>query len=140
MINCLYVELQLVELLPTQNPPFKVTYCYSTHFDIFKGVASLYNIFLLLTLFIVTVLSLNSSMKIFHRESRLSYLAVSIIIFPIVIIDIINSIAETNMAYRIEIIHVLVWIHCTSGVLVPGVIMLVLFLPNVSTERERERG
>ena len=94
-----------------------------------------YAITLLVFLFVLTFLTLRSTMSLsaFHREGRLSYVATAITIFPIPMFTVILAIASTEGAFEEGMEHaIFVWVEFALGVLLPTLIMLVLFLPNVS--------
>ena len=72
-------------------------------------------------------------MSTFHREGELSYQATAITLFPVPIFTIIYTFATTSGVFEEGMLHLInVWIEFTLGVLLPILIMLVLFLPNVS--------
>ena len=88
---------------------------------------------LLLVLFVLTFLVLRTTMSAFHREGTLSYVVMSIALFPLPIIDVIHTIATTSDLFGKNMVHLIfVWIEFTQGVLFPLLIMSLLFLPNVS--------
>ena len=60
-------------------------------------------------------------------------MATAIVLFPIPIFTVILALASTDGAFEEGMVHVIfVWVEFTLGVLLPVLIMLVLFLPNVS--------
>jgi hypothetical protein len=95
-----------------------------------------YSAILLIILFILTFLTLRStiSLSAFHREGRLSYVAMAITLFPVPIFTVVLAIASTEGVLDDEsVMHILLlWVEFTLGVLLPVLIMMTLFLPNVS--------
>ena len=70
-------------------------------------------------------------MKIFQREARQSYVAVSITLVPVPFL-IITLVVLNENDLTMNFIRSILWIEFTLSVLIPTLIMLVLFLPNVS--------
>ena len=73
------------------------------------------------------------SLSAFHREGRLSYVALAMTLVPIPFLTVVLAIATTEDAFDEDVIHVLLlWVEFALGVLLPALIMMALFLPNVS--------
>ena len=61
-------------------------------------------------------------------------MATAIVLFPVPIFTVLLAIASTDGAFEEGMVHVVfLWVEFTLGVLLPILIMLVLFLPNVSS-------
>ena len=74
------------------------------------------------------------TLSAFHREGTFSYMATAIVLFPVPIFTVLLAIASTDGAFEEGMVHVVfLWVEFTLGVLLPILIMLVLFLPNVSS-------
>ena len=104
----------------------------------FNIAALVYSVTLLVILFILTFLTLRStvSLSAFHREGRLSYVALAMILVPVPILTVLLTIAMTEEAFDDDVIHVLLlWVEFALGVLFPVLIMMALFLPNVSIKK-----
>ena len=72
-------------------------------------------------------------MSAFRREGVLSYIATTITLFPIPVFTVILGLASVNGIFEEDTMHMIfVGVEFTLGVLLPILIMLVLFLPNVS--------
>ena len=69
-------------------------------------------------------------MKTFHREGQLSFIAAAISLFPVLFIVAVSlTLFGSDSFMR----HVrMIWLDFTMGALMPMLIMLVLFFPNVS--------
>ena len=97
----------------------------------FKGLVLSYNMLLLLFLFVLTFLTLRTSrMKKFHREGQLSFIAIAIALFPVPFVVAVALTVIKKDSFRGHVSFM--WLEFTLGVLIPILIMLVLFFPNVS--------
>ena len=101
----------------------------------FIAVLLPYEAFLLVILFVLTFLTLRNTVagSTFHREGTLSYVATTIVLMLIPVFTVLLAIASTEGAFMEGVVHIVfVWVEFTVGVLLPMLLMLVLFLPNVS--------
>ena len=111
----------------------RIAVCTSDYLIKFRITLRSYMGILLLTLFVLTFLVLRTTMSAFRREGTLSYVVMSIALFPLPIIDVVHTFATTGDVFMTTMVHLIfVWIEFTQGVLFPLLIMSVLFLPNVS--------
>ena len=94
----------------------------------------IYNSFLLFCLLILTFLTSFVQSEIFRREARLSLHAVGITIIPLLIFTIALSLLMLRGAFIVDHIQPILWMHVTLTLLFPMLIMLVLFVPNVSPD------
>ena len=128
-----FLSHQFVMHLLQQLLVVNVTGCTSADFIIFKAGAGFYSMLLLLFLFALTFLTLRTSrMKTFHHEGQLSFIATAITLFPIpfIVSGALTMVGNDSFMRHINVI----WLEFIMGVLIPILIMLVLFFPNVSMQ------
>lgn len=125
---CLF---QGVYITLIQNPQLiRIAVCTSDYLIKFRITLRSYMAILLLVLFVLTFLVLRTTMSAFRREGTLSFVVMSVALFPLPVMDVIHTIATTGDLFAKTMVHL--WIEFTQGVLFPLLIMSVLFLPNVS--------
>lgn len=113
----------------------QITFCTSERVVQLVIAGLVYSATLLIILFVLTFLTLRTtvSLSAFHREGRLSYVALAIILTPVPIFTVLLAIASTEEMFEDDVIHILLlWVEFALGVLLPMLIMMTLFLPNVS--------
>lgn len=123
-INTLYLFLILQNLQLV-----RLAFCTSRNHRQFTITALSYVIVLLLILFILTFLTLRSTMSAFRREGVLSYIATAITLSMIPVFTVILALASAKGVFEEDVVFV--WVEFAVGVLLPILIMATLFLPNV---------
>ena len=134
-------------LLPTVNVNFFIiiiilqnlnvyiiSYCSVGHEMIFRATMGVYNSLLLLLLLILTFLTSFVQSETFRREAHLSLRAVGMTILALVIVSIALNLLSLQGVFNVKHIQPILWMHVTLTVLLPVLIMLVLFVPNVSLD------
>ena len=105
----------------------RTAHCTSDNFRQFREAVNIYTSILHIFFFVLTFLTLRINMKIFRREGKLSFLAAALVLFPVPIFIVIYSstIQEQNQV-------IVLWTEFIMGSLIPTIVMVLLFLPNVS--------
>lgn len=111
-----------------------ITYCSVDHEMIFIATMGIYNSLLLFSLLILTFLTSFVQSETFRREAHLSLRAVGITILPLLIVIIALNILKYGGAFTVDHIRPILWMRVTLTVLFPVLIMIVLFVPNVSLD------
>lgn len=101
---------------------------------IFIATMGIYNSLLLFLLLILTFLTSFVQSETFRREAHLSLRAVGITILPLLIVVIALNILRYGGAFTVDHIQPILWMRVTLTVLFPVLIMIVLFVPNVSLD------
>ena len=95
----IYVHVYYVSLYFLQD--VQISFCTSEKVVEFDIAALVYSSTLLVILFILTFLTLRStvSLSAFHREGRLSFVALAMILVPVPILTVLLAIAMTEEAF-----------------------------------------
>ena len=120
-------------IIPQNLHVYVIHYCSADNQVIFIIALSIYNILLLLFLVILTFLVTFVQSPTFRREANLSLRAIGVAILPLPLL----ATAILTLRFKEEFIVYLqpiLWIYVTATLLLPVLIMLVLFLPNVSLD------
>ena len=103
---------------------------------IFRLIMSIYNALLLFSLLILTFLTTFIHSEMFRREAVLSLRAVAITIFPLPILYTVFTLTLIRGEFTIDQIQPTLWMRITLTLIFPVLIMMVLFIPNVSLDPE----
>lgn len=104
--------------------------CCSNNLVIFQTIFIFYTSITLVFLFVLTFLVANVSWGEFSREGLGSHRAVALAVLPLPALYIIWAILLVY--FPVLRYHALLWIEFTLTGLLPVLIMIVLFTPNVS--------
>ena len=98
----------------------------------------IYNLFLLFFLVILSFLTSFVKSETFRREAYLSLRATALTILPLPILTVVYTILRFEKTIDVDHVQPIVWIRVILTVVFPVLIMIVLFVPNVSLPKINE--
>ena len=123
LAKLLYSSLQNLQLIT-------VSACCSNHLVVFQTMFIIYTSLTLLLLFVLTLLVANVQRIEFRREGLGSHRAVALAVLPLPALYIAWAILLVY--FPVLRYHALLWIEFALTGVLPMLIMIVLFAPNVS--------
>ena len=108
---------------------YVVSHCFVDHEQLFRTAMGIYNLFLLFFLMVLSFLTSFVKSETFRREAHLSLRATALIILPLPILTVAYTVLRFGETVDVQAI---VWIRVALTVIFPVLIVIVLFVPNVS--------
>ena len=130
-MNLKYMIIFII-IIPQNLHVYVIHRCSADNRMIFRILLSIYNVLLLIFLIVLTFFVTFVQSATFRREANLSLRAIGVAILPLPIL----ATATLILRFKEFIVYIqpILWMHVTSTLLLPVLIMLVLFLPNVSLD------
>ena len=111
---------------------YVVSHCFVDHEQLFRTAMGIYNIFLLFSLVILSFLTSFVKSETFRREAHLSLRATALTILPLPILTVAYTVLRFGETVNVDHVQPIVWIRVILTVVFPVLIVIVLFVPNVS--------
>ena len=92
----------------------------------------IYNLFLLFFLVVLSFLTSFVKSETFRCEAHLSLRATALTILPLPILMVAYTVLRFGETVDVDHVQAIVWIRVTLTVIFPVLIVIVLFVPNVS--------